>query len=1535
MRLVQAVITVAPPVLILWMGGTYLLDCGRLLLAPGVPVAFDLKTADGVVRLRAAGYRLDLGERAASAWGLSARRANGEFLATVAGVEASGLDPLALRPVVRVRGVRARAVRDKTGLDLARFFPKKEGPPSTIPFSVTVTDARVRYVDLTLAKRVEQVVETDRATFDGIGDDWLGQGRIRMPGIGVANVRAQSLASVGVTADVCSDALRLTRFAPLALPGLKIGSLVARGPVRVDVPKGRDAAVAAVLTVEARDVRYQRYALDAATFTGRASAAGGQGVVLARLGGVRARFEGSATLKQGGGQAVVKVPSRGSLPAWVQAYLPAKTDFRGAGYAGWVGWQGKRVVADGLARAERASYGPDSVDEVTARVAYSPERVDLRGLSLRWKGAPLAGDASYEIGSRAIRAAVVAPRLELGLLAQRLGNASGVSGTVGGQALVSGTAAEPRVEGRVSGRVAFQGRSLGDVEARGAWLAGAARVDRLKVSGPLGAIVAGGTVRPDGTLDFKAEARGLRIERLYPDAQGLVSANLRVGGTLRDPQATGRLEAYRLAYGGQTLPAAGFDLAADRRRIDLTLFTAVRGTTRVAGRVGASLVGPGVTLSDPRSWLLDGQGAVTGIQLGEIPGVEAIDDVAGLLSVPRIELKGRLGNPVVSAELAGEGLIVRGVRIDSVQAKARADRRGAVISDLKVLAAGGAVTGGGLYSLAKGSGDIDLTVSDLQLSRLLNDLSEDVIVEGTLSAPRVHLALRDGKPVGTAEGSLNAVTVNGVLAGDGNWSLDATGSRIKAEASVGRLDPTLRALDASGVYDVEVGSIAATVQAKDVPLAAVVAAVEAKRQSSEAEAARLASIGGDLSGTVSIVRTREGLLKVDATDLQAAMIRYMDLDYGTLTASSLVRRGDRWSVEGGLLVGPEGRFEASGWVEEDGDLNVRATGSAVKVSAFSPFAPDLAQFTGVARFDLAATGGVRKPTVVGSAGIDNLFAVDGRERLSLSLNDLSVKDGKSSVRGVLRYGARFGGLLSLSTDWAYREPIREAGFEAQVDLGSLTEIDAADPTKGFRVQTVALADVPGLAAYIDRARTRGDSLGGSFAATGTFGKPRLTGGINLRADRLGILVPGGPITRVDDTLKDVRVDLGFDKRNAPLLTASVGFSRGGTLTALGTLGDLEGQNPFDLISKTRDWKGLPIAGDVEIKDASKVTVRQTIGGAETTATVAGRLNVSGKAVAPRLSGSFVISNLDATLPTLAESTGDSAVGLLDPSFDLTVALAQAGRFHTATADIYLTGDLSLKGALSDPVATAELVTDRGSIRLPGGNVRVDKGGQISFAYRRPLSGGTPASASIDLQGRSQLTLARNGTSTPQRYDITLDIQGDLLRDNGLRFDATSDPGDLTKDEILTALGGTDLISGVAAGGSSAERNVRNAFAGFALPGLLDPYTNKLATLAGFEYVNFDYNAYDQATIIFGRSLGPDFSFQGRQQVGTPTPGYRSIYDLRLSFNPRRILPKLSRLSFTLGTDQDRPWKTSVEFGTRFGGRKGPAKPRHVIFSSKP
>lgn len=1532
MRAVQIVIAVAPSALVLYWGVIAVRDAGNLLLAPGVPVRGAYLSPGGPVAISAEGYNFDPKTWSAEVWGLKAVGPRREPLAAVQYITAKGLNPLALKPAVQLRGLDARLERDRTGFSILRYLPKREGKPSEIPYSVEVLDAHVAYVDRALARPLVQSARSDRVTVDGVGDDWRASGRVALLGIGNADVVTQSIAKVGITIDLFTDVLRLERVVPSVLPGLEAERITVRGPMRVDLPKIGKARVALTLNADGEKLRYKQYAIDSVAFDGKLSDQGGTGIAEARIGDISARFQGSATTKEGGGQVRASVPSPRSLPTWARKLLPPKVDFSDARYDGWVAWRPRDVRVQGGVRAASASYGKDWLTGLRAQVAYGPQGLQVRSGTAVWKESTIAGDLAYDPKSRGIRAAILAPQVDLQAVLARLGGPPRLSGHLGGSALVSGTLDRPAVEARVSGPLVLQGRALGDIEARGAWLNGAARVDRVRLSGPLGAVIAGGTVRSDGTLALHAEARGLRVERLAPEAHGLVSANLDVGGTLRDPKAKGRIEAYRLAFQDQRLPAAAVEVTADKRKIELTGLQAVRGTARLRGRATASLTGRGVSLADPRTWPIAGRFSLTGVQANELPGSDQIGDIAGLLSITGGELSGRVGDPVVQASLEGDGLIVRGVRAESLRADARVDRRHLLLSGFEGILAGGRVSGSGGYAFRTKEGGANIQAAGLQLSRLLTDISEDVLVEGTLDAPAVHLAFRDGSLVGAAEGTLRGVRVNGVLAGDGNWDLKGEGTKVVANASVGRLDPTLRALDANATFDLQTKTVAATVAAKDLPLQALIAAARAKTETSEEEAARIATIAGDVSGEASIERNQSGAWEVNATGLKAAGLRYQNQDYGTLTATSLARQANRWTVDGAVLEGPEGRLGLGGWVEENGTVDLRLTGAAMRLSAFSPFVADVSQVAAIVDFDLHGTGSYDRPHVAGNATVGNLLSTDPEQAVAVQFTQIDVNDGKSRIDGILRYGSRFGGLFSATSDWRYREDINGANLTASIDLGELRGSDPLDPTK-LEVTPVSLIDIPGLNSYVDASRG-GGTLTGHFSADGTVRAPRLEGGLELIASQLGITVPGQPgrpVTRVDDLLKNVDVKLGFEGRNRPVVTAHAESSRGGAMDARLALGEANGADPLTALRESKDWRKIPIDGSVTL---DKLSARQGVAGGRTAATIEGKANVAGTVYRPEITGLFAVSGFDTTFPDLEAGESASGPPLIDPSFDLTLALSEPGRFRTATADLWLNGDLAVKGSLSRPTATAELVTERGSIRLPGGIIRVQPGGQISFAYKRPLAGGPPASANLDLQGRSFITTSRYGGSS-QRYDVTLDVRGDLLREGGLQFDATSDPPDLSKDEILAALGQKELLESVGQGGSAAERRLRSAFVGFALPGLLDTVTGGIARGLGLEYLSLEYNEYDQATVAFAQSLGPDFSFQGRQQIGTPTPGYRSVYDLRLVYNPRRLLPKLNRFSFSIGTDQDRPWKASVEYGTRFGSGKGNPKPKHVLFPALP
>jgi hypothetical protein len=116
--------------------------------------------------------------------------------------------------------------------------------------------------------------------------------------------------------------------------------------------------------------------------------------------------------------------------------------------------------------------------------------------------------------------------------------------------------------------------------------------------------------------------------------------------------------------------------------------------------------------------------------------------------------------------------------------------------------------------------------------------------------------------------------------------------------------------------------------------------------------------------------------------------------------------------------------------------------------------------------------------------------------------------------------------------------------------------------------------------------------------------------------------------------------------------------------------------------------------------------------------------------------------------------------------------------------------------------------------------------------------------------------------------------------------------------------------------------------------VLNPVTAPLARSLGLDYLSLEYNAYDQTTIAASRSLNGEFSVQYRGQIGSPTPGLKSIEDFELYYTPRRLPGSLRHLSFSLGSDQDDLWKIAVQYGIRFGPR-APATPGPKTIISAP
>jgi hypothetical protein len=170
----------------------------------------------------------------------------------------------------------------------------------------------------------------------------------------------------------------------------------------------------------------------------------------------------------------------------------------------------------------------------------------------------------------------------------------------------------------------------------------------------------------------------------------------------------------------------------------------------------------------------------------------------------------------------------------------------------------------------------------------------------------------------------------------------------------------------------------------------------------------------------------------------------------------------------------------------------------------------------------------------------------------------------------------------------------------------------------------------------------------------------------------------------------------------------------------------------------------------------------------------------------------------------------------------------------------------------------------------------------------------------------------------ERYDIHLDVTGDLLAPDQVNFTATSDPPDLSQDQILALLGRTDLLTALGSGStySQGEKTIQSAFIGYALPSLFDPLTARLAADLRLDYISVEYNALDQTSLLAAKTLGNGFSIQARRQITESTPGYPLSYDYRLVYQLPIRSVFARRFSFFVGRDELTQWKIGFQYGQR-------------------
>ncbi|HLK14271.1 MAG TPA: translocation/assembly module TamB domain-containing protein, partial [Fimbriimonadaceae bacterium] len=1191
-----------------------------------------------------------------------------------------------------------------------------------------------------------------------------------------------------------------------------------------------------------------------------------------------------------------------ALPAAVRKQLPSGVFGKDVTFAGTTTFDPRTGFgADGTFTASRGGFREDALDGIRGRVRVGGTSVWTHVNAARYGAAKVSGEVAVDWKTKGISGAVRGDNIPVDKALERFPDLRGkIKGSPVGQfkgfAVLSGTTDRTDVAFRVIGSGSYAEADLPRVVkidraiAEGRYHDGAIALDRLRARTPAGTIGAQGSIDVRGKrLNLTVDGRGLDVGDFTTSLTGLASIVGDVDGTFDAPRFVGQLEGYDLGYQGTNLALLTAQLNATPKVIDATRLEVVVGSSQIGGHVALDLP----------SKRISGSFGSRALQIGDLLG----DQYAGLVSLQSGELVGTYDDPRFTLTVTGKDLLAQELQVSSVEAFGDFRGRKLTLETLKAVAANGAVSATGDYDLDASAGHVSLTGSKLDLGAIMPSLqkTDKTALAGSVGGT-ANLAFAEKSITAvTATGTVAGLRANGTVLGDGVWNVSGDGHRLKgsAQASFGTRFLALE----NAALDLDAETLSSDVVASNLTLQNIYQfALPYLSNPGSDSNQQLALFDGDvkLIGHLDGKWSDPDLL---VTSLQTDKLSYNGVGLGNLAASGSRVKGV-WNVAGFDLVDGAARASARGVIDEAGETRLDGEIHNFDITKLAGAFPGLPPIGGVVSSSFLATGPTDHPQVRATLDAESVALEGHRVDFGANFDSITVGSAGIDAAGAVTYEG-FHGQLVAHVPFAYPFSVPQG----------------MPITAKLTLNQRPLSDLAPYAASIDPKRAQG-AINGALALTGDRDSLHLSGGINIRAAEVGFRAvdpaskPGAPkYLPLATELKDLVFSLGVQD-SALTADISAKSSQAGSIdgqisSKMAALDELlNGRTFADLDT----WLSSPLSGKLAVNGLS---VKESNKLATSSFALNGNLTVDGSLASPAIAGNVAVNNLNTTIPAVTSQPGTSTPPLIDPKFNIGFELQNPGHIGTGLASIDLMGRGRIGGSLSQLDASAALGVVRGELRLPGGRVTLDPGGVVRPSYQVDANGTSEARVQVELFGDSHVTAVRNG-DIAERYDVHLDVHGDLLLPDQVVFTATSDPPDLTQDQILALLGRTDLLNALGSntGYGQGERQFQTAALGYALPSLFDPITSRLAAGLGLDYLNVEYSALDQTSILAAKNLGHGFSFQVRRQVSLPTPGLPLTYDYRLVYQLPTRSRIIRRFSLFFGQDERTPWKLGLQYGTR-------------------
>lgn len=1484
-------------------GVSYLFWFYQTLLTPGTGVDITYEGRDGDVRLTTKTLAIDPVRRQVIV--TDAR------LYTPSGLESVFVEKLTagLKPsggiAIAISKGHGTLIRDEDGLSVLQLLPpKKDKPGPSISLSIDSFD--LNYKDLTGSIPLRRTLKINDFEY-GSGDKAsLMKGSVHIPNAGLARISAQTDVET-LRVNIQTDRLDLQEIRPEIERWLGEESIAKLAPYRAEnLIVAGDGSFFKIKKQLHWNGEFH-YAADqlAAGKGGIWSHAEGQVRIQDNLlmGQINGTGRGKNIAFDGGvrfgkqfrilGHLVAQVASGQSLGDQLKKYLPKYLRFDGANFDGQLAFQGDQgLELDGEVQARSIAFQKFVGRSVNGQVRINDQDLFVELDRALYEQEPVEGWFAIKGQKRMLSGNLVSQQADLGKVIRELG-VKGIALVGRTEAILNGTLKEPKAvldfKGSGSYQIPKRGLLVLDtIQARIDYADGKFVINRGMGLGDSGSFTATGQYDlKQEHADLEVSAAGADLGLLDERLEGVAFVEGVLAGNLEDITFVGNAKALDVQFEDRQVPVIQSLVTYVDDRLELSQLEAILGIGKVTGALSINM----------DSSQLRGSLQANDLFISDF--YEA--DIIGRVDLESVNITGTIDDPQALVAVRGSNILAYGQNIESLDAIASINKEAAELQQMELYTIGGRATAKGLYNFSTKTGMLTGELIEIDLSQVSLDAS-NVLLKGEVSGP-FNVVLSESGNQGSWDGQIDFLAVNGFELGSGVATLAMEGDQVTGDLAIGSTAGFLEVK--AGKYNLKTKVFNGKILANTIGVDETILALD---KSFDFKNATLENFLSNLVGTYNADITVSGT--PGDFDVTLNSLNLLDLSASGRPLGEIELEGtfadDSWRLETFHWVNGEAVVDATGSGIVDGPVDLQGSVLNFDPYLISLFAQDMPEVHAKATAYWQLSGELDKLSGQTSLQLSDIVYRDGSGQavaipVSINTEGLTLSNGVVDVNATLGY-------LGIEADLTGTLPIKAFQEDPQTSAQFMLEVKEHE-------LSVFQEHLP----MVDWERTKG-TFGGHVNMLVNSKEATIVGDLALGGnDQAGAILA---FDRAETSLNSVTTDVSI-KDGLVTLRADGQSSQGGSISVMGTaqVGDMLNGNfsEFSLnevpISLKAQFDQFAINEQIVLLESKGKNVVEHKATAPSSAILNGSVQVSGQAFEPVISGNVIASKVAVNLPRSFPPSQPSEPSDFNPRFeDLVIQFDQESHLRMLIAELEFYGQTSIAGSLNNLQLRAPLTVTDGKLNLPATRINIEDGGEVTLVMGGPSAN---PRVLVDLEGDTKVTV-RQTSQRYETYDLHLLIRGDLLNPDGVNISGTSDPPDLSQEEIQAIVGQRQFIETIAgtALGDTGFSALQDSLISLAIPSLTSEFTGELARALSLDYLVLDYNPFEGAIFRAGKSLLKGLTIDFERQLFPPEFGSQK-FEIQLSYRLPVKNDILSRTRFTFGMDESVPWKIGVNYSIKF------------------